>query len=49
MLTGKYRTGSEGRLTDWAGFVVQKGDIDHKSAVVDAVLEVTKETGLPRR
>ncbi|MEW2544165.1 aldo/keto reductase [Streptomyces sp. NPDC047002] len=47
LLTGKYRTGSQGRLTDWAGFVLQKEDSGYKTAVVDAVLDVAAKTGLP--
>ncbi|HEX6527300.1 MAG TPA: aldo/keto reductase [Streptosporangiaceae bacterium] len=43
LLTGKYRTSREGRLTDWNGFVLQKEDTDQKTAVVDTLLTVADE------
>ncbi|SFQ04499.1 Predicted oxidoreductase [Actinomadura madurae] len=46
LLTGKYRSGTEGRLTTW-GRVIQKEDSDHKTAIVDELLSVASETGLP--
>jgi aryl-alcohol dehydrogenase-like predicted oxidoreductase len=47
LLTGKYRTSAAGRLTDWGGRVVHTEDTGQKTAVVDAVLSVAKETGTP--
>ncbi|MFF3754932.1 aldo/keto reductase [Streptomyces sp. NPDC002018] len=44
LLTGKYRTSSEGRLTDWKR-IVHTEDSRQKTAVVDAVLAVAEETG----
>jgi aryl-alcohol dehydrogenase-like predicted oxidoreductase len=44
LLTGKYRTSSEGRLTDW-GRIVHTEDDRQKTAVVDAVMAIAKETG----
>ncbi|MGW9029336.1 aldo/keto reductase [Streptomyces sp. NPDC055722] len=46
LLTGKYRTSKEGRLSDW-GAIVHTEDTDRKTQVVDAVLDIAKETGLP--
>ncbi|MER6687444.1 aldo/keto reductase [Streptomyces olivaceoviridis] len=46
LLTGKYRTSSEGRLSDW-GRIVHTEDTQRKTAVVDRVLAVAKETGVP--
>lgn len=43
LLTGKYRTGGEGRATDPSRFVVP--ETGQKTAVVDAVLAVAAETG----
>ncbi|MYV53760.1 aldo/keto reductase [Streptomyces sp. SID3212] len=45
LLTGKYRTSGEGRLRDW-GRIVHTEDSRQKTAVVDAVLTVAKETGV---
>lgn len=39
LLTGKYRTGTAGRLRDWGGRVVPTEDTAQRRAVVDAVLE----------
>ncbi|MFE9320633.1 aldo/keto reductase [Nocardia sp. NPDC052278] len=45
LLTGKYRTSDEGRLTT-LGAVIQREDTTRKSAVVDAVLAVAGEIGV---
>lgn len=44
MLTGKYRTGSEGRMTDPARIIPTESD-SQKTAVIDAVLDIATETG----
>jgi aryl-alcohol dehydrogenase-like predicted oxidoreductase len=44
LLTGKYRSSDEGRLTT-LGVVIQREDSDQKTAVVDAVLRVADEIG----
>jgi aryl-alcohol dehydrogenase-like predicted oxidoreductase len=44
LLTGKYRTSSDGRLTDWQR-LVHTEDSAQKSSVVDEVLAVAAETG----
>jgi aryl-alcohol dehydrogenase-like predicted oxidoreductase len=44
LLTGKYRTSDEGRLTDW-GRVIHTEDSRQKTAVVDTVLDIAEETG----
>jgi aryl-alcohol dehydrogenase-like predicted oxidoreductase len=46
LLTGKYRTGDEGRRSDW-GRLVQDEDTAQKKAVVDEVLAVAAEIGAP--
>lgn len=46
MLSGKYRTGPEGRLTDWDR-LVHTEDEPVKVATVDAVLEVAGQIGVP--
>lgn len=43
LLTGKYRTGGEGRATDPSRFVVPEGG--QRTAVIDEVLAVAAETG----
>lgn len=45
LLTGKYRHSKEGRLTDWNGRATHVEDTAQKSAVIDAVLAVSQETG----
>ena len=45
LLTGKYRRGTAGRLTD-LGAVIHTESTDQKTAVVDAVLAVAEETGV---
>lgn len=45
LLTGKYRGGNEGRLTD-LGAVIHTESTDQKTAVVDAVLTLAEETGI---
>ncbi|MFE7035191.1 aldo/keto reductase [Streptomyces sp. NPDC057621] len=47
LLTGKYRTGAEGRLTDWKGRVIRTESTSQRTAVVDAVCAIAAETGLP--
>jgi len=44
LLTGKYRSSDEGRLTT-LGVVIQREDTNQKTAVVDAVLKVADEIG----
>jgi aryl-alcohol dehydrogenase-like predicted oxidoreductase len=44
LLTGKYRTSPEGRLTDWQR-LVHAEDSAQKTAVIDAVLTIAGETG----
>ncbi|WP_416975834.1 aldo/keto reductase [Streptomyces sp. 4F14] len=46
LLTGKYRSGAEGRLTD-LGAVIHTESTGQKTAVVDAVLAVAEEIGAP--
>jgi aryl-alcohol dehydrogenase-like predicted oxidoreductase len=43
LLTGKYRTGGEGRATDTSRFVVPESG--QKTAVIDEVLLIAEETG----
>jgi aryl-alcohol dehydrogenase-like predicted oxidoreductase len=45
LLTGKYRQGTEGRLAAW-GLGVRAEDTAQRSAVLDTVLAVAKETGI---
>ncbi|MFF8382612.1 aldo/keto reductase [Streptomyces kanasensis] len=47
LLTGKYRNGSEGRLTDWHGRVIRTESDGHRTAVLDEVLSIAKEVGAP--
>lgn len=44
LLTGKYRTGGEGRATDPSRFVPPEST-EQQTAVIDAVLAVAEETG----
>jgi aryl-alcohol dehydrogenase-like predicted oxidoreductase len=44
LLTGKYRHGVEGRLTDW-NRLVHSEDSEQKTAIVDAVLAIAEEIG----
>ena len=46
LLTGKYRSGGEGRLTEW-NRVVHTEDGPAKAAVVDAVLAAADDLGVP--
>ena len=46
LLSGKYRSSSDGRLTDW-NRLVHTEDEPVKAATVDAVLEVADEIGVP--
>jgi aryl-alcohol dehydrogenase-like predicted oxidoreductase len=46
LLSGKYRTGTAGRLTDW-NRLVHTEDEPVKTATVDAVLQVADELGVP--
>ena len=46
LLTGKYRTSSSGRLTDWNGGVVKLEDTGQRTAVLDAVLDIARELAL---
>jgi aryl-alcohol dehydrogenase-like predicted oxidoreductase len=46
LLTGKYRSGASGRLTEW-NRVVHTEDGPAKAAVVDAVLAVADDLGVP--
>jgi aryl-alcohol dehydrogenase-like predicted oxidoreductase len=47
LLTGKYRIGSGGRLSDLGGRVIRTESSVQLTAVVDAVLDIARETGLP--
>ncbi|MFY1675592.1 aldo/keto reductase [Streptomyces sp. WMMC905] len=47
LLTGKYRHGTEGRLTDWQGRVIRTESDRHRTAVLDEVLSVAREVGAP--
>jgi aryl-alcohol dehydrogenase-like predicted oxidoreductase len=47
LLTGKYRSGAEGRLTDWQGRLTHTEDDTRKSATVDAVLAAAAAVGVP--
>jgi aryl-alcohol dehydrogenase-like predicted oxidoreductase len=48
LLTGKYRSGNDGRLTDWQGRLTHTEDGDsRKSATVDAVLAAADDLGVP--
>jgi aryl-alcohol dehydrogenase-like predicted oxidoreductase len=42
LLTGKYRTTTTGRLTDWNGGVLRREDNEQRTAVVDAVLDIAR-------
>ncbi|MEV8372482.1 aldo/keto reductase [Kribbella sp. NPDC056861] len=44
LLTGKYRTGGEGRATDPSRFVTLEST-DQRTAVIDAILTIADETG----
>ncbi|MFC0554577.1 aldo/keto reductase [Planotetraspora thailandica] len=44
LLTGKYRTSAEGRLTDWQR-LIHAEDTAQKTAVIDEVLAIAGETG----
>ena len=46
LLTGKYRTSAEGRLTT-LNSIIQREDSAQKSTVVDTLLAISSETGLP--
>jgi aryl-alcohol dehydrogenase-like predicted oxidoreductase len=46
-LSGKYRTGTGGRLTDWQGRLTHAEDDDRKTATVDAVLAAADDLGVP--
>src|SRR4029079_19521512 len=46
LLTGKYRTGSDGRLSDW-NRLVHTEDNATRAATVDAVLAVGEQLGVP--
>lgn len=46
LLTGKYRSSDDGRLTT-LGVVIQREDTDQKTVIVDAVLKVSDEIGCP--
>jgi aryl-alcohol dehydrogenase-like predicted oxidoreductase len=46
LLTGKYRTSDEGRLTTF-GNVIHTEDTARKTAVVDAVLKIAEAIGVP--
>ncbi|WP_077801568.1 aldo/keto reductase [Streptomyces sp. JHA26] len=46
LLTGKYRTGSAGRLSDWEGRGIRTEDSEQRTRVLDTVLDVARATGL---
>jgi len=47
LLTGKYRTGATGRLTEWNRVIHTDTDDPVKAATVDTVLDVASEIGVP--
>jgi aryl-alcohol dehydrogenase-like predicted oxidoreductase len=47
LLTGKYRFGNEGRLTDWGGMLLHSEDDARKVATVDAVLAAAEDLAVP--
>ncbi|MCV7225674.1 aldo/keto reductase [Mycolicibacterium komossense] len=47
LLTGKYRSGDGGRLTDWGGRLTHTEDDARKVATVDAVLAAAEDLGVP--
>jgi aryl-alcohol dehydrogenase-like predicted oxidoreductase len=47
LLTGKYRNGNEGRLTQWEGRLVHGEDDARKASTVDAVLAASDDLGVP--
>jgi aryl-alcohol dehydrogenase-like predicted oxidoreductase len=47
VLTGKYRSGNAGRLTDWQGRLTHTEDDDRKAATIDAVLAAADDLGVP--
>jgi aryl-alcohol dehydrogenase-like predicted oxidoreductase len=46
-LTGKYRSGEQGRLTDWQGRLTHTEDDARKAATVDTVLAAADDLSLP--
>jgi aryl-alcohol dehydrogenase-like predicted oxidoreductase len=44
LLTGKYRTSDSGRLRDWNGSVLLREDNTQRTAVLDTVLDIARET-----
>ena len=47
LLSGKYRAGEQGRLTDWQGRLTHTEDDDRKAATVDAVLAAAEDLAVP--
>ncbi|MDF2823249.1 MAG: oxidoreductase, partial [Mycobacterium sp.] len=47
LLTGKYRTGTGGRLTEWQGTLLHSEDDARKVATVDAVIAASEDLGVP--
>ena len=47
LLSGKYRTGEQGWLTDWQGRLIHTEDDDRKAATVDAVLAAAEDLAVP--
>ncbi|WP_055701863.1 MULTISPECIES: aldo/keto reductase [Streptomyces] len=45
LLTGKYRTGTAGRLTDWEGRGIRTEDSEQRTRIVDTVIALAEETG----
>ncbi|MFF3767074.1 aldo/keto reductase [Streptomyces sp. NPDC001922] len=45
LLTGKYRTGTAGRLTDWEGRGIRTEDSEQRTRIVDTLLTAARETG----
>ncbi|MFF3911428.1 aldo/keto reductase [Streptomyces sp. NPDC001848] len=47
LLTGKYRKSRDGRLSDWDGLAIRLEDSEERTAVIDTLLEIAEETGVP--
>jgi len=47
LLSGKYRSGSDGRLADWGGRLTHTEDDARKAATVDTVLAAAADLGVP--
>ncbi|MEV6479349.1 aldo/keto reductase [Streptomyces sp. NPDC051576] len=47
LLTGKYRTGRDGRLSDWDGLAIRLEDTEQRTGILDTVLAVAEEAQVP--